>query len=114
MINNIVEIIGGDGLEFAFKDLNMNAQCTYKNEQLPFHIEVWEVSADDFKTLCDIPDEKWKDVWGWWRQGYCIYHGNIYNDYIVNGKMDMNQQNVKITNNNHMIVFIIIFAMFII
>ena len=85
--SNTVEIIGGAGLEFAFKDLSMDAKCTYKSEQLPFHVEVWEVSADDFKTLCDYPDEKWKDVWGWWRQGHCVYHGNIYNDYIVNGKM---------------------------
>lgn len=85
--SNIVEIIGGAGLEFAFKDLNMDAKCTYKSEQLPFHVEVWEVSANDFKTLCDYSDEEWKDVWGWWRQGHCVYHGNIYNDYIVNGKM---------------------------
>ena len=82
--SNTVEVIGGAGLEFAFKDLSMDAKCTYKSEQLPFHVEVWEVSADDFKTLCDYPDEKWKDVWGWWRQGHCVYHGNIYNDYIVN------------------------------
>lgn len=81
-----VEIIGGAGLEFAFKDLSMNAKCTYKSEQLPFHVEVWEISADDFKILCDYPDEQWKDVWSWWRQGHCVYHGNIYNDYTVNGK----------------------------
>ena len=62
--SNIVEIIGGAGLEFAFKDLNMDAKCTYKSEQLPFHVEVWEVSANDFKTLCDYPDEEWKDVDG--------------------------------------------------
>lgn len=58
--SNTVEIIGGAGLEFAFKDLSMDAKCTYKSEQLPFHVEVWEVSADDFKTLCDYPDENGK------------------------------------------------------
>lgn len=85
-VSDTVEIIGGDGLEFAFKDLNMSAKCTYKSKQLPFCAEVWEVSVDNFKTLCNIPDKEWKDVWGWWRQGHCVYHGNIYNDYNVNGK----------------------------
>ena len=86
-MNDAVEIIGGEGIELAFKDLNINAKCTYKSKQLPFYAEVWEISVDDFKMLCDYPDEKWKEEWGWWRQGYCVYHNNIYNDYTVNGKM---------------------------
>ena len=86
-MNDAVEIIGGEGIELAFKDLNINAKCTYKSKQLPFYAEVWEISVDDFKMLCDYPDEKWKEEWGWWRQGYCVYHNNIYNEYTVNGKM---------------------------
>lgn len=85
-VSDTVEIIGSSNIRFAFVALNINAKFTYKTNHLPFHVEVWEVSVDDFKTLCDIPDEQWKDEWGWWRQGHCIYHGNIYNDYTVNGK----------------------------
>lgn len=57
-MNDAVEIIGGEGIELAFKDLNINAKCTYKSKQLPFYAEVWEISVDDFKMLCDYPDEK--------------------------------------------------------
>lgn len=56
-MNDAVEIIGGEGIELAFKDLNINAKCTYKSKQLPFYAEVWEISVDDFKMLCDYPDE---------------------------------------------------------
>ena len=63
-MNDAVEIIGGEGIELAFKDLNINAKCTYKSKQLPFHAEVWEISTDDFKMLCDYPDKKWKEEWG--------------------------------------------------
>ena len=64
-MNDMIEIIGGDNIRLAFAELNINAKFTYKSNHLPFPVEVWVISIDDFKILCEIPDDKWKDEWGW-------------------------------------------------
>lgn len=56
----------GDNLESVFKDLHINAKKTFqsKTKKDDFN-QVWELSENDYKTLCNVKDEDWKDEWGW-------------------------------------------------
>lgn len=80
--------IFGENLEKAFLDLGITAKRTYQAKNVDGYIkpEVWEVSDNDFKTMCSLSDDDWKDDWGWWRNGGCIYEGAIEAEYDVNGK----------------------------
>lgn len=82
-----VEIFG-ENLEKAFLDLGIAANKTYQAKRIDGYIkpEVWEVSDEDFEALCKITDEEWKDDWGWWRNGGCIYEGAIEAEFQVNSK----------------------------
>lgn len=60
------EILGSN-LETAFKELNINAKKTFQTNRSSDFAQVWELSDEDFKKICDIPDGDWKDDWGWWR-----------------------------------------------
>lgn len=63
------EILGGEGVEKAFLDLGIQAKCMYRsqNEHSLCAYEVWQLSDADFNKLSDIPDDDWKDNWGFWR-----------------------------------------------
>lgn len=53
----------------------------------------------DFSKLYSIPDEEWKEEWGWWRYGHCILEGSASIVYIVNGhKMLGYEPKIKIDN----------------
>ena len=41
-----VEILGGNGLHRAFRELDIDAVRTYKGREKPRY-EVWEISRDD-------------------------------------------------------------------
>ena len=78
-----VEILGGNGLYKAFKELGIKATRTYKGKEKP-HYEVWELSKDDLKKL--EYTEEWKDEWGWWRYAKGSNQGTPFDFFTVNGK----------------------------
>lgn len=78
-----VEILGGDGLYKAFKELGIKATRTYRGSDKSYY-EVWEVSNEDFKKLEYTLD--WKDEWGWWRYAKGSNMGTPFDFFTVNGK----------------------------
>lgn len=79
----VVEILGGDGLYRAFKELGIRAKRTYKGKDKSSY-EVWEISKDDMKMMDNIFD--WKDEWGWWRYAKGSNMGTPFDFFAVNGK----------------------------
>jgi hypothetical protein len=78
-----VEILGGNGLHKAFKELGIKATRTYRSSEKP-HYEVWELSKDDLKKLDNTFE--WKDEWGWWRYAKGSNMGTPFDFFQVNGK----------------------------
>ena len=78
-----VEILGGNGLHKAFKELGVKATRTYKRNKKPYY-EVWELSKDDLKTL--EYTYEWPDEWGWWRFAKGSNMGTPFDLFRVNGK----------------------------
>ena len=78
-----VEILGGNGLHRAFKELGIKATRTYKRSEKP-HYEVWELSKDDLKKLEYAVE--WKDEWGWYRYAKGSNMGTPFDFFTVNGK----------------------------
>ena len=77
-----IEIMGGNGLHKAFKELNIEATRTYKGREKP-HYEVWEISRDDLKKL-DYTYE-WQDEWGWWSHSKGEHRGTACDIIDING-----------------------------
>ena len=59
----MIEILAGNGIETAFKELGIEAKCTYKNSKTTDY-EVWEVAEDDLWLMEYTPS--WPDRYGWW------------------------------------------------
>lgn len=78
-----VEILGGNGLNNAFKELGIKATRTYRRAEKP-HYEVWELSKEDLKKLEYTME--WKDEWGWWRYAKGSNMGTPFDLFQVNGK----------------------------
>ena len=79
----VVEILGGNGLHKAFKELGIKATRTYRGSEKP-HYEVWELSKDDVRKLEYTVE--WKDEWGWWRYAKGSNQGTPFDFFTVNGK----------------------------
>lgn len=64
----MIEILAGDGIEYAFDELNISARKTYqgKEDAIPYY-EVWELSEEDFEKLSAVTEEEWQDDYGWYR-----------------------------------------------
>lgn len=61
------EILGGE-LEQVFKDLHINVKKTFQSKiKKNDYNQIWELSDEDYETLCSIKDEDWKDGWSWWQ-----------------------------------------------
>lgn len=85
----VVEILGGNGIEFALKDLGIKYNKTYSKKLNPkkkndVHYEVYEISKDDMKRLDSIFD--WPDNYGWWRWAKGSNMGTPFDIFTVNGK----------------------------
>lgn len=78
----MAEIMGGNELYKAFKELGIQATRTYRSSEKPYY-EVWEVSRDDLKKLEYIYD--WKDEWGWWGYSKGEHRGTACDIIDVNG-----------------------------
>lgn len=46
----MAEILAGNGIHRAFKELGIDAKKTYKSAHKPYY-EVWEVDKKDIRTL---------------------------------------------------------------
>ena len=79
----MAEILGGNGLHRAFKELGIKATRTYRRSEKP-HYEVWELSKDDVKKIEYLAE--WKDDWGWWRYAKGSNMGTPFSFFTVNGK----------------------------
>lgn len=79
----MAEILGGNGLHRAFKELGIKATRTYRRSEKP-HYEVWELSKDDLKKLEYTVE--WKDEWGWYRSAKGSNMGTPFDFFSINGK----------------------------
>lgn len=78
----MAEILGGNGLHKAFKELCIKATRTYKRSEKPYY-EVWELSKEDVKKL--EYDIEWKDEWGWFCHSNGEHRGTAYDFLTING-----------------------------
>ncbi|MGN5457074.1 MAG: hypothetical protein ACI4XN_13845 [Candidatus Kurthia intestinigallinarum] len=77
-----VEILGGNGLKNAFKDLGIKATKTYHGKEEP-HYQVWEIDKRDVKAMENMVE--WPDRYGWWRFAKGSNMGTPYSIFTVNG-----------------------------
>lgn len=78
----MAEILGGNGLHKAFRELDIDAVRTYKGKEKPRY-EVWELSRDDLKKL--EYTYEWSDEWGWWSYSKGEHRGTAYDFITING-----------------------------
>ena len=79
----LIEILAGNGIETAFKELGVEAKCTYKQTKTP-HYEVWEIAEDDM-FMMDLVSN-WPDRYGWWTYSDSSNIGSVNHDITINGK----------------------------
>ena len=77
-----VEILGGNGLHRAFKELGIKATRTYRGNEDP-HYEVWELSKEDVKKL--EYSAEWQKEWGWFCYSIGEHRGTAYDFLTING-----------------------------
>jgi hypothetical protein len=79
----MAEILAGNGIQTAFKELGIKAKRTYKSSHEPFY-EVWELDKKDLKVLEDTSE--WLDSWGWWRSAKGSNLGTAADFLTINGQ----------------------------
>jgi hypothetical protein len=79
----MAEILAGNGIQTAFKELGIKAKRTYKSSHEPFY-EVWELDKKDIKVLEDTSE--WLDSWGWWRSAKGSNLGTAADFLTINGQ----------------------------
>lgn len=75
------EIIGKE-LDLAMVVLDIDAEKTYQSKEKGF--QVWKLDERNFKKLESVEESDWKDDFGWWRTGGCVYEGTADFEYVVN------------------------------
>lgn len=70
------------GIDKAIDVLGICAQKTFDGR---LH-QVWEMSESEYNRLCDVPKDKWRDDWGYWRgsSGSNIDHAKV-DQFVING-----------------------------
>lgn len=80
----MIEILGGN-LEKVLQKLSINAIKTYEGlTHLDDKTQVWELEDEDFERLCSIPDNEWKDDYGWFRYSEGSNMGVVNRRYNIN------------------------------
>lgn len=79
----MIEIMGGN-LDKSFEELGIKASKIVETTDSEY--QVWSMTENEFETLCSVPETDWKEDFGWWRSGRCIYEGSASVEYIVNGE----------------------------
>ena len=78
-----MELLAGNGISRAFKELGINAKRTYKSSHEPYY-EVWDVDKRDIKTLEEVYE--WPEEWGYWRSAKGSNMGTPVEFFTVNGQ----------------------------
>ena len=77
-----MEILAGDGFETAVREFNLDAKKTFGNSRF----EVWDISQESLDALNSVPDEEWKEDYGWYRfSGGCNISHYPLKHFSVNG-----------------------------
>ena len=79
----MAEILAGNGIQNAFKELGIKAKRTYKSSHEPYY-EVWELDKKDLKILEDTYE--WPDKYGWYRHAKGSNMGTAAEFLTVNGQ----------------------------
>lgn len=79
----MAEILAGNGIHKAFKELGVDAKRTYKSAHKPYY-EVWEIDKKGLRTLEETYE--WPDEWGWWRSAKGSNQGTPADFFTVNGQ----------------------------
>ena len=79
----MAEILGGNGIQNAFKELGIESKMTYQMSKEPYY-EIWELNRKDFKVLEEVYE--WPEEWGWWRHAKGSNMGIPYEFFTVNGE----------------------------
>ena len=79
----MAEILAGNGIQTAFKELGIKAKRTYKSSHEPFY-EVWELDKKDLKILEDTYE--WPDNYGWYRYSKGSNMGTAASFLTINGQ----------------------------
>lgn len=90
MESQIIEILAGNGIETAFKELGIEAKCTYKNPKSTYY-EVWEIEKDDMLMLEFVSN--WPKKYGWWRYSEGSNMGDVDYDFTIKGQPIIAWQN---------------------
>ena len=76
----MAEILAGNGVKRAFKELEIEARRLYKGTQEPYY-EVWELSRHDLGT---IEYTVWQNGWGWFSNSKGSRLGTACSFFTVN------------------------------
>lgn len=80
----MVEILGGS-LEKVLNQFNIIAIKTYEGlTHFDSKTQIWELEDVDFKKLCDISNDEWKEDYGWFRCSKGSNMGEVNRRYNIN------------------------------
>ncbi|GAA6275845.1 hypothetical protein F170042I7_20310 [Blautia caecimuris] len=87
----MVEILGGNLKRFfdTIDNPPNDAEITYAGNSYGIDYEVWEISDDLFKKMCDMNENRFRSMAGgvaWWRYTEGSVLGYPDSEFIVNGK----------------------------
>lgn len=77
-----IELLCGNGIHKAFKEIGIDAKRIYKRTDEP-HYEVWEIEKKDLEKLEETVE--WDENWGFWRFCKGSNMGSAYEVFTVNG-----------------------------
>lgn len=78
-----IELLAGNGIKAAFKELGIQATRTYKSPK-DYDYQVWEIEKSDLKKLENVTE--WHNGWGWWRFAKGSNMGIPFDFFDVNGR----------------------------
>ena len=84
-----IEILAGNGIETAFKELGIKYLRTYRKKpksEKDYSVihSVYEISKQDLDKLDEVVE--WPDNYGWWRYAKGSNQGTPYDIFTINGK----------------------------
>ena len=92
-----IELLCGNGIKNAFKDLNIDATKTYTGtadkEKRKSYYEVWEVEKNDLRKLESVLE--WKNAYGWFCYAKGSRMGSAYELLTINGQMIIGWETVN-------------------
>ena len=77
------EILAGNGINNAFKELNIASKQTYQMRTDPY-FEVWELNNKDLRVMQDAIE--WPEEFGWYRHARGSNMGIPFDFFTVKGE----------------------------